>query len=266
MLKVYYFLQSFYFQLNGMKVFSYLKETAEKKGAGYLILIDPDKIEKEKLKEFVNACNLSGVDAFLIGGSLLTKGDIEETIKTIKSVTDLPTIIFPGGADQISPFADAILFISLISGRNAEQIFGKHVIAAPMIKKTGIDPISCGYILIESGRTTTAEYISGTTPIPRNKPEIAMSTALAAEYIGMKSVYLEAGSGAEKTVPNEMVKVVSSNINIPVIVGGGIKTPEEANAKVQNGASFVVTGNFFEDSNNWSQLKYFADAVHTKKN
>ncbi len=247
-----------------MKVFSYLEETIKKKGAGYLVLVDPDKIEGEALKEFAAVCEKSDVDAFLIGGSLLTKGNLEETIATIKTVTSLPTIIFPGGVEQLSPLSDAVLFISLISGRNAEQIFGKHVLAAPIIKKSGIEPISCGYMLVESGKTTTAEYISDTRPIPRNKPEIALATALAAEYIGMKCVYLEAGSGAEKTVPNEMVKTVASNVNIPVIVGGGIKTPEEAKAKVENGASLVVTGNYFENPGNWGQLKKFAEAIHFK--
>ena len=249
-----------------MEVFPYLKNIVEKKGAGYFVLIDPDKIEGERLSKFIHLCEIAGVDAFLIGGSLLTKGNLENTIKIIKAHTDIPTIIFPGGVEQLSPAADAVLYISLISSRNADQIFGKHVLAAPIIKQTGIEPISCGYMLIESGKTTTAEYISGSKPIPREKPEIAMATALAAEYLGMKTVYLEAGSGASDSVPEEMVKMVSSNVNIPVIVGGGITTAEAARQKVENGASFVVTGNFFEDEKNWDKLKEFADAVHIKQN
>jgi phosphoglycerol geranylgeranyltransferase len=249
-----------------MKVYPYLKDIVAKKGAGYLVLVDPDKIEGEKLAEFAEICRDADVDAFLIGGSLLTKGDLNETIETIKSRTNIPTIIFPGGVEQLSSLADAVLYISLISGRNAEQIFGKHVLAAPIIKQMGIEPISCGYMLIESGKITTAEYISGSKPIPRDKPEIALSTALAAEYIGMKSVYLEAGSGAENSVPAEMIKIVSSQVNIPVIVGGGITTAEEAREKVENGASFIVTGNYFEEPRNWGKIKNFAEAVHFKNN
>ncbi len=249
-----------------MKVFPYLKDIAVKKGAGYLLLVDPDKIEGEKLAEFSDICRDAGVDAFLIGGSLLTKGDLSETIEIIKSRTNIPAIIFPGGVEQLSPLADAVLYISLISGRNAEQIFGKHVLAAPIIKQMGIEPISCGYMLIESGKTTTAEYISGSRPIPRDKPEIALSTALAAEYIGMKSVYLEAGSGAENSVPAEMIQLVSSQVNIPVIVGGGITTANEAREKVESGASFIVTGNYFEEPENWGKIKDFAEAVHFKNN
>ncbi|MDO8550929.1 MAG: geranylgeranylglyceryl/heptaprenylglyceryl phosphate synthase, partial [Ignavibacteria bacterium] len=135
----------------------------------------------------------------------------------------------------------------------------------PLIKKAAIEPISTGYILIESGITTTAVYMSGSLPLPRNKPEIAAATALAAEYLGMKFVYLEAGSGADNSVPEEMIKAVSSICKIPVIVGGGIKSPAAARKKVDCGAKIIVTGNFFEDENNWDMIKDFADAVHIRK-
>ena len=190
--------------------------------------------------------------------------NLDSVLETISSISKLPTILFPGSVSQVSSKADSILFISLISGRNAEHLIGTHVIAAPIIRKCGLEPISTGYMLIESGKKTTAEYMSGSSPIPRNKPEIATATALAAEYLGMKYVYLEGGSGAEKTVPNEMIKMVSSALSIPVIVGGGIRDSKTAREKVENGASIVITGNFFENESNWNIIKEFATAIHTK--
>jgi putative glycerol-1-phosphate prenyltransferase len=247
-----------------MKVFSSIINTIEKKGACYLILIDPDKISESELGDFAAHCENSGVDGFLIGGSLMINGDLSHSIEIIKNSSKLPTIIFPGSVSQVSPNADALLFISLISGRNADQLIGHHVMAAPLIKKYDIEPISTGYILIESGRATTVEYISASKPIPRHKPEIAAATALAAQYIGMKMIYLEAGSGADLAVPDETVKMVSSVCSIPVIVGGGLRDSAAVNNKVKNGAKVIVTGNYFEDINNWDKVKEFADTVHFK--
>lgn len=246
-------------------IYKYLLHNISVKGAAYLILLDPDKIDETRLPAFIEHCQRSGVDGFLIGGSLILNSKFESFIKKVKENTVLPAIIFPGDINQISPHADAILFLSVISGRNAEHLIGRHVLAAPLIKTAGLEPISTGYILIESGVTTTAQYISGSLPVPRNKPEIAVSTALAAEYLGMKLIYLEAGSGAENTVPDEMVKAVSRACSIPVIVGGGIKSPSTARQKVKCGAGIIVTGNFFEDENNWDMIKEFAAAVHIKK-
>ena len=242
-----------------------LHSVIETKGAAYLVLIDPDNVSNERLTDFVRHCENSGADGFLVGGSLMMSDTLDNVLETISNASSLPTILFPGSVSQISSKADAILFISLISGRNAEHLIGTHVIAAPIVKRSKIEPIATGYMLIESGRKTTAEYMSGSSPIPRNKPEIATATALAAEYLGMKFIYLEGGSGAEKSVPNEMIKMVSSNISIPIIVGGGIKDSKTAREKVENGASIVITGNFFEDESNWHLVKEFADAVHTKK-
>ncbi|HLG31859.1 MAG TPA: geranylgeranylglyceryl/heptaprenylglyceryl phosphate synthase, partial [Ignavibacteriaceae bacterium] len=217
-----------------------------------------------KFVPFLNNCEDSGVDAFLVGGSLMTSGNFDSFIRKVKMETSLPAIIFPGSLNQISSTADAILFLSVISGRNAEHLIGKHVIAAPIIKNSGIEPISTGYIIVESGVTTTAVYMSGSMPVPRHKPEIAAATALAAEYLGMKFIYLEAGSGADNPVPDEMVKAVSNVCKIPIIVGGGLRSPAEARNKVENGASLIVTGNFFENENNWGLVKDFASAIHFK--
>ena len=247
-----------------MTTYSYLLDVIEKKGAAYLILIDPDKISGERLTMFVSVCEKAGVDGFLVGGSLLMGGNLESAIDRIKKGSQLPTIIFPGAVHQLYDQADAVLYISLISGRNAEHIIGKHIIAAPIIKRMELEAISTGYMLIESGVKTTAEYISGSSPIPRNKPEIAVATALAGQYLGMKFIYLEGGSGAQYSVPKEMVSAVSKAVDIPVIVGGGIRTPQEAHEKIENGAKVVVTGNYFEDEKNWDLLKEFADAIHKK--
>lgn len=248
-----------------MNIYKYLQNTIQEKGAAYLILLDPDKLSEGKLVTFVKHCEKSGVDGFLIGGSLMVNNNMESFLLTVKTATSLPIIIFPGSVNQVSPAADAILFLSVISGRNAEHLIGKHVLAAPIIKKSGIEPISTGYILVESGSTTTAVYMSGSLPVPRNKPEIAASTALAAEYLGMKTIYLEAGSGAEQPVPNDMVKAVSSQVSVPVIVGGGIRDPHTAREKVKSGASVIVTGNFFENENNWDLIKDFASSIHIKQ-
>lgn len=248
-----------------MKIFDYLNNIISKKGAAYLVLIDPDKTSGDRLKNFVQHCEHSDVDGFLAGGSLMTTNILDEVIQTIKQNSSLPVILFPGSESQITPSADAILFISLISGRNAEHLIGKHVLAAPMIKEVGIEPISTGYMLIESGKQTTAQYMSGSSPIPRNKPEIATATALAGEYLGMKCIYLEGGSGAENSVPNEMVKMVSSSVSVPVIVGGGIKDSLTAREKVKNGAKIIITGNFFEDESKWNLVKEFAEAIHINK-
>jgi phosphoglycerol geranylgeranyltransferase len=245
-----------------MNIYNQLLEVIQIKGAAFLVLLDPDNLPEEKVSRFAKHCEKSGVDGFLIGGSLLMNDNLEGFLIKLKAVTALPSIIFPGDVNQISPTADAILFLSVVSGRNPEHLIGKHILAAPIIRKCGIEPISTGYLLIESGRTTTAQYMSGSLPIPRNKPGIAAATALAAEYLGMKLIYLEAGSGADNSIPNEMVKAVSALCSVPVIVGGGIKIPGTAKEKVENGAKIIVTGNFFEDEANWNRIKDFADAVH----
>ncbi len=247
-----------------MNIYNYLLDIISTKGSAYLVLLDPDKLPAEKLGRFVSHCQNSGVDGFLIGSSLMMNGGFETFIKNVKAETKLPAIIFPGAVEQISSNADAILYLSVVSGRNPEHLIGKHVLAAPIIKRSKIEPISTGYILIESGATTTALYMSGSIPIPRNKPEIAAATALAAEYMGMKLIYLEAGSGAELTVPNQMIKFVSEYCSVPVIVGGGIKNAAAAREKVDNGAKIIVTGNFFEDEQNWHKINEIANAVHFK--
>jgi len=247
-----------------METYNHILNTIESKGATYLVLLDPDKLSFEKSELFVKHCANAGVDGFLIGGSLMLSGNFEMMIEKVKANTNLPVIIFPGSIDQISPRADAILFLSVVSGRNADHLIGRHVIASPLIKRSGIEVISTAYTLIESAITSTAVYMSGSMPLPRNKPEIAAATTLAAEYLGMKLIYLEAGSGADQPVPDEMIKAVADVCTVPVIVGGGIRSPFVAREKVESGANIIVIGNYFEDENNWDMVKDFANAVHFK--
>ncbi len=248
-----------------MIVFENLLKIIEQKGAGYFVLIDPDKLSSEQIPGFMQQAKDAGVDAVLIGGSLLISGEFEEFVKQVKiNSNGIPVILFPGGVNQISVSADAMLFLSLISGREAQHLIGSQVLAAPIVHRTGIEPISTAYMLIESGRPTSAQYMSGTNPIPRNKPDIAVAHALAAKYLGFKFIYLEAGSGAENSVPVELIQAVAKIVDLPLIVGGGIVTPETARMKVDAGASFVVTGTIIENSSEDGLLKKFADAIHIK--
>ncbi len=246
-----------------MNVFQKLLEIREKKGAGFLLLIDPDENRMEELPEFIRIAADDGVDAFLVGASLLLSDKFEQTIKLIKSVTDKPVIIFPGSSQQVSSKADAILFLTLISSRNPEYLIGEQVKGAPLVKQAGIEPIPTGYALIESGRTTSVQYVSNSMPIPSDKPELVKAHALAAEYMGMKLLYLEAGSGALYSVPEDIITKVAEYADIPIIAGGGITAPEDARGKVLAGASFVVVGNFFEKDGSYKRLAEFSEAIHT---
>lgn len=236
----------------------------EQRGAGYFVLIDPDKTHGKELEQFIRIANNTDVDAFLIGGSLMMNHEFERSIELIKHTTTKPLVIFPGSLFQVSPIADAILFLTLISGRNPEYLISNQVVAAPIIKRAGLEAISTGYILIEGGCVTSAEFMSNTRPIPRTKIDIAVAHAMAGELLGLKMLYLEAGSGAEHSVPTEMVSAVAHSCSLPLIVGGGIRTPEDAHAKVQAGASFIVTGTILEQQNHSSLLQQFADAIHTR--
>ncbi len=250
-----------------MSVFQKLLQIKEDSGAGFFILIDPDKTPETHLPQVIEKAQLGGVDAFLVGGSLLLTPDFDSYIASFKKYSgDKPVIIFPGGVHQLSRHADAILFLSLLSGRNADHLVGTQVQASPIIYRLQLEPISTAYLLIESGEVTSAEFMSGTRPLPRHKPEIAVAHALTAQYFGFKLVYLEGGSGAKISVPTPIIKAIASTVDIPLIVGGGIRTPDEAFEKVQAGASFIVTGNILETQNDLGFIKAFASAIHQKGN
>jgi len=187
---------------------------------------------------------------------------LEPVIQRIKKLSDLPVIISPGASSHLSRYADAVLFLSLISGRNPDFLIGEHVKAAPIIRKYGIEAIPTGYILIEGGSCTSVQFMSATLPIPRDKLDIAIAHAMAAELLGMKMAYLECGSGSLLSVPDEMISAVKAEISIPLIVGGGIVDPSVAAAKVRAGADFVVTGNVLERANSTVLVYEFAEAIH----
>lgn len=245
-----------------MNVLETLFKVKEENKAGYLVLIDPDKQEIRAAVEMATLCAQAQVDALLVGGSLLFSHRFDELIKAIKAECSLPIIIFPGSTRQLSPFADAILFLSLISGRNPAHLIGDQVFAAPIIKSMNLEAISTAYMFVESGNMTSAQFLSDTKPLPREKPEIAMAHALAAEYLGLKMIYLEAGSGAKYSVPETMIAAIKSYCTLPMIVGGGIRTPEDAAAKVQAGASFIVTGNVLESHRDLHLIRAFSQAIH----
>jgi len=243
-------------------VFEHLLNVKKKNGAGYLVLIDPDKQGIESISALASRSSEAGVDAFLVGSSLLISDGLEASIRCLKDLSDLPVIISPGASSHISRYADALLFLSLISGRNPDFLIGEHIKAAPIIKKYGLEAIPTGYMLIEGGSCTSVQFISATLPIPRDKLDIAIVHALAAELMGMKVIYLECGSGSPLSVPDEMISAVKAQINIPLIVGGGITDPDTAAAKVRAGADFIVTGNVLEKADNISLMCEFARAIH----
>ena len=210
------------------------------------VLIDPDKHTENSVLSTLNICKECGVDFILVGGSLVSK-PIDEFIISLKKICDIPVILFPGSLLQISKHADAILLLSLISGRNAEFLIGNHVLAAPILKRSNLEIISTGYMLIENGKTTSVEYMSNTRPIPSDKTDIAVATAIAGEMLGLKSIYLEAGSGAIKLVPSEMISAIKQNTSIPLIVGGGIRSREHLDAIFNAGADIAVIGNSLEN-------------------
>jgi phosphoglycerol geranylgeranyltransferase len=242
-------------------IYGKMLDILKRRHAGYVVLLDPDKYTATQLGEQAETIS-SHADIIFVGGSICVRHDFDNAVRSIKAASKVPVVIFPGDATQVSPHADALLFLSLVTGRNPNLLIGEHVKAAPVIRRCGLEAIPVAYMLVESGETTSVQFMSQTLAIPRSKPEIAMAHALAGEYLGMKLVFLEAGSGAERHVPVEMVSAVSKYVTIPVIVGGGIRTPEDAGRLAMAGASFIVTGDVIEKSGTAGMLKDFAAAVH----
>ena len=239
----------------------YLLEVRRRRGAGYLTLLDPDRLTLAELEERAERCAEAGADAILVGTSLmLSMTKNANVFDSLRQRAGVPVISFPGDAGQVVSTADAIFFLSMVSGRNPELLIGQHVRAAPLIKEYGVEVIPTAYMLIESGSLTSTEYMSATKPIPREKADIAMAHALAAEYLGMKLAYLETGSGAGKSVPEPLICAVVDYVDLPVIVGGGIRDGDSARAKVEAGASFVVTGTAVEADP--ARLRELGQAVH----
>ena len=244
------------------KVFQQLLDIKSEKGAGYIVLIDPDRKNEDTLVKQVTVANKFSVDALFVGGSLMMDSKHNERVAVIKKEADIPVIFFPGGLNQLNQYYDAILFMSLLSGRNPQYLIGEQVVAAPIINDLGIEVIPTGYLLFDGGANSTVEFMSDTKPLPMNRPDIAVAHALAAEYLGKKLIYLEAGSGATHAIPLEIIQQVATETNVPLIVGGGIRTPEAARERVAAGASFIVTGSILEENGNNGLMKEFADAIH----
>jgi len=210
------------------------------------VLIDPDKQNAAELLETVKICNESGIDYIFVGGSIITNGDLNLTCRLIKENSQIPVILFPGSPDQLSKYADAILFLSLISGRNPKYLIESHVIATPALQKMKLEIIPTGYLLVDCGTKTTAIYVSDTNPIPYNNKDIAATTALAGEYLGLKITYIDGGSGAQKCISDDMIMATREKINGPLIIGGGIRSVESAEKVYRAGADLIIVGNAAE--------------------
>lgn len=213
-----------------------------------LPLVDPDKVSAEKASELGRKAQEIGIEIILVGGSLLIGAQLDETILALKKTFSGKIILFPGNAMQVSAQADGILFLSLISGRNPELLIGKHVIAAPYIKKAQLESIATGYMLIDGGKPTSASYMSASFPIPHNKHDIAACTAMAGEMLGLQCIYMDAGSGADNPISGEMIGQVKKQISIPLIIGGGIRNRKALDEAFEAGADAVVIGNILEKS------------------
>ncbi len=234
----------------------------DKKNAGeksFAVLIDPDKVTLQSIVPLVALAVEAKVDYFFVGGSLIISNHLDVCIQAIKANCNIPVLLFPGSPSQVSRYADALLYLSLISGRNPELLIGQHVISAPFVKKSGLEIIPTGYMVIDGGAPTTVSYISNASPIPADKNDIAMCTAMAGEMLGMKLIYMDAGSGAKTPIAEGMIQAVSKNIESPLIIGGGITTPEKAYLNCKAGADVIVIGNAIEKD--VSLIKEMSDAI-----
>lgn len=247
-----------------MKLISIYNSLCERKTLGkksFAVLIDPDKVNDEKMHHLVELAVNARVDYFLVGGSLVISNYLDACIKIIKANCSIPVILFPGSPSQVSKYADSLLYLSLISGRNPELLIGQHVVSAPFIKQSGLEIMSTGYMVIDGGAPTTVSYISNATPLPADKNEIAMCTAMAGEMLGMKLIYMDAGSGAKRAVSESMIEKVAGCISVPLIVGGGIIDPEKAYLNCKAGADVIVVGNAIEKDERL--IMEMASAVHS---
>ena len=223
------------------------------------VLVDPDKQSDSDHEKIARLAQKAGVDFFFVGGSLLTSDSLYHCVRILKENSSIPVVLFPGNTYQVSRNADAMLFLSLISGRNPDMLIGMHVIAAPYIKLSGIETLPTGYMLIDSGKPTSVSYMSNSFPIPNDKKDIAACTAMAGEMLGLRLIFMDAGSGAKIPVPADMIRFVKDSIGIPLIVGGGLRTPEDARLALQAGADVIVVGNRFEE--NPELITAFAEEV-----
>ncbi len=239
------------------------QELVRRKSAGIkslAVLLDPDEISDQSIQYKIERIHSSKVDFIFFGGSLVHNDEANTQIQKIKEYTDIPIVIFPGSSTQIYPDADAILLLSLISGRNPDYLIGQHVQSSFILQRSELEILSTSYMLIDSGRSTTASYISSTTPIPHHKPEIAAATALAGQQIGHGLAFLDGGSGALEPISDVMVEMVAQTISSPLIIGGGIRSAEKVSRVLGAGADLVVVGNALEE--NFEMLDKLVTAAH----
>jgi putative glycerol-1-phosphate prenyltransferase len=244
-----------------MKIYSHILECRQIGKKLFSVLVDPDKVTTKQAEEIAQQASQARVDFLFVGSSLLTNGSLDKCIHALKHNSSIPIVLFPGNALQVSNEADAILLLSLISGRSAEMLIGKQVVAAPMLKSSGLEIISTGYMLIDPGHPTSVSYMSNTQPIPHDKNDIAWCTALAGEMLGMKMIFMDAGSGARTPINASMIASVKTRINIPLIVGGGIKTADKALDNCNAGADIIVVGNSIEK--NSRLIEEMSSAIHS---
>ena len=243
------------------KLYHTLTLKKQKGQKSFAVLIDPDKVNAASIEQLLQLSVAAKVDYFLVGGSLVISNQLDEVVQQIKAACAIPVLLFPGSPSQVSKYADALLYLSLISGRNAELLIGQHVISAPFVKQSGLEIISTGYMVVDGGAPTTVSYISNASPLPSDKNEIAMCTAMAGEMLGMKVIYMDAGSGAKKAITENMIHAVAQQISVPLIVGGGITNPEKAYLNCKAGADVIVIGNAIEKD--VSLIKEMSDAIHS---
>lgn len=247
-----------------MKLQDIYPSLCERKANGrksFAVLIDPDKVDNEKMHRLLELAHAAKVDYFLVGGSLVISNYLDTCVQFIKKNSSIPVILFPGSHTQVSKYADALLYLSLISGRNPDLLIGQHVISAPAVRKSGLEILSTGYMVIDGGAPTTVSYISNATPLPSDKDDIAMCTAMAGEMLGMKLIYMDAGSGAKRPIAESMIETVSRHISVPLFIGGGITNPEKAYLNCKAGADIIVVGNAIEKDE--SLIMEMASAVHS---
>src|SRR6187551_2651194 len=247
-----------------MKLKDIYPSLCERKANGkksFAVLIDPDKVNDAKMNQLIQLAVVAKVDYFLVGGSLVISNYLDKCVQFIKKNCSIPVFLFPGSPSQVSKYADALLYLSLISGRNPELLIGQHVVSAPVVKQSGLEIMSTGYMVIDGGAPTTVSYISNASPLPSDKNEIAMCTAMAGEMLGMKLIYMDAGSGAKRPVTESMIEKVSNCISVPLIIGGGINDPEKAYLNCKAGADVIVVGNAIEKDE--SLIREMASAVHS---
>jgi len=235
-----------------------LKQNKQK---GFAVLVDPDSVSLPQIEKLAHQCNKAKVDYLFIGGSLMTSNHLNECIIRFKENSAIPVSLFPGSPSQVSKEADALLYLSLLSGRNPELLIGAHVVSAPIVKESGLEIISTAYIVVDGGAPTTVSYMSHSLPIPHDKNDIAVCTAMAGEFQGKNIIYMDAGSGAQNPISEQMIKSVAENIALPLIVGGGILTPEKAYNNCKAGADVIVVGNAIEkDAQLISEM---SEAIHS---